>query len=107
LERVGSLAYRLALSPHLSGVHNVFLVLALRKYVADPSHVLEVESVPLHDKLSYEEVPIRIVDKKENKLSRRRYPMVKVMWSNHQSPEEVSWELEEIMRDKYPHLFAC
>jgi hypothetical protein len=32
--------------------------------------------------------------------------MVKVLWSNHQSPEETSWELEETMRDKYPYLFG-
>jgi hypothetical protein len=103
---VGSLAYHLALPPHLSGVHNVFHVSALRKYVVDPSHVLEVESIQLRDNLSYEEVPVTIVDRKENELRRRRIPMVKVMWSNHQLPEEASWELEGAMRNKYPHLFA-
>jgi len=106
LERVGSLAYRLALPPHLSRVHNIFHVSALRKYVADPSHVLEVETIPLRENLSYNEVPVRIIDRKENELRRRRIPMVKVMWSNHLSPEEASWELEETMCDKYPHLFA-
>ena len=40
LERIGDLAYRLALPPNLSGVHNVFHVSMLRKYVYDPSHVL-------------------------------------------------------------------
>jgi len=106
LDRVGPLAYRLALPPYLSGVHNVFHVSALRKYVADPSHVLEAETIPIRENLSYEEVPMKIIDKKENELRRRRIPMVKVLWSNHQSPEEASWELEETMRDKYPHLFA-
>jgi hypothetical protein len=47
LERAGSLAYCVALPPHLYGSHNVFHVLALRKYVADLSHVLEVSSIPL------------------------------------------------------------
>jgi len=106
LERVGSLAYCLALLPHLSRVHNIFHVSALRKYVADPSHVLEVETIPLRENLSYNEVPVRIIDRKENELRRRRIPMVKVMWSNHLSLEEASWELEETMRDKYRHLFA-
>jgi hypothetical protein len=106
LDRVGPLAYRLALPPHLSGVHNVFHVSTLRKYVADPSHVLEAETIPLRENLSYEEIPMKIIDKKENELRRRRISMVKVMWSNHQSPEEASWELEETMHDKYPHLFA-
>ena len=35
LERVGSLAYRLALPPQLVGVHNVFHISMLRKYVSD------------------------------------------------------------------------
>ena len=40
LERVGNVAYRLALPPSLSNVHNVFHVSLLRKYDPDPSHVL-------------------------------------------------------------------
>jgi hypothetical protein len=68
--------------------------------------MLEVESIPLGENLSYEEVPVRIIDKKENELRRRRIPMVKLMWSNRLSPKEALWELEETIRDKYPHLFA-
>jgi hypothetical protein len=70
---------------HLSGIHNVFHVSALQKYVTDPFHVIEVESISVHENLSYEEVLVRLVDKKENELHRRRVPMVKVMSSNHQS----------------------
>ncbi|XP_074300608.1 uncharacterized protein LOC141631897 [Silene latifolia] len=40
LERVGEVAYRLALPPNLSKVYDVFLVLQLRRYRNDPSHVL-------------------------------------------------------------------
>ena len=72
---------------------------------ADPSHVFEVEPLTLRENLSYEEVPVGIADRKENNLRRRIIPMVKVMWSNHQSPAEASWELEDEMRAKYPHLF--
>ncbi|XP_073051233.1 uncharacterized protein [Primulina eburnea] len=45
LERVGDLAYRLALPPALSGVHDVFHVSMLRKYHPDPSHVLPSDEV--------------------------------------------------------------
>ena len=41
LERVGAVAYRLALPPSLSGVHEVFHVSMLRKYTPDPSHVVD------------------------------------------------------------------
>ncbi|KZV40786.1 DNA/RNA polymerase superfamily protein [Dorcoceras hygrometricum] len=38
LEKVGTLAYRLALPPQMSAVHNVFHVSALRKYVPHPRY---------------------------------------------------------------------
>ena len=41
LERVGTVAYRLALSPSMSGVHEVFNVSMLRKYTPDPAHVVD------------------------------------------------------------------
>ena len=41
LDRIGAVAYRLALSPSLSGVHDVFHVSQLRRYIRDPSHVLD------------------------------------------------------------------
>ena len=41
LERIGVVAYRLALPPNMSGVHEVFHVSMLRKYSPDPSHVVD------------------------------------------------------------------
>ena len=41
LERVGTVAYRLALSPSLSGVHAVFHVSMIQKYTPDPIHVVD------------------------------------------------------------------
>ena len=45
LERVGTLAYKVALPPGLSKIHNVFYVSTLRKYVFDASHVVEFEPI--------------------------------------------------------------
>ena len=39
LERVDEVAYRIALPPALSRIHNVFHEFMLRKYIPDPSHV--------------------------------------------------------------------
>ena len=39
LERVGTVAYRLALPPSMTGVHKVFHVSMLRKYTPDPAHL--------------------------------------------------------------------
>ncbi|XP_073020923.1 uncharacterized protein [Primulina eburnea] len=107
LEKVGTLACRLALPPNMSRIHNVFHVSQLRRYVPDPSHVLEVEPLiiegNLGDELKYEEVPIRIVDTKEQVLRQRIIPYVKVQWSNH-TEREATWEVEEKMRKEYPYL---
>ena len=55
LERVGNIAYKLALPPSLSKMHNVFYVSLLRKYVFDPSHVLSKEPLDMKQDLTYEE----------------------------------------------------
>ena len=62
LERVGTLAYKLALPPSLSKIHNLFHVSTLRKYIYDPFHVVELEPIQISEDLTYEEVPVRIVD---------------------------------------------
>ena len=58
VERIGPVAYRLDLSEELSRVHNVFRISMLRKYISDPSHVLEAPEIELRDGLSYEEQPV-------------------------------------------------
>ncbi|XP_074298630.1 uncharacterized protein LOC141629548 [Silene latifolia] len=45
LDRVGEVAYRLALLPALNKIYNVFHVFELRKYVSDPTYVFEPEHV--------------------------------------------------------------
>ncbi|XP_077223986.1 uncharacterized protein LOC143858257 [Tasmannia lanceolata] len=104
LEKIEKVAYRLALPPSLSRVYNVFHVSMLRKYVADPNHVIELEPLNLREDLSFEEQPVRIVDCKDQVLRRRTIPYVKVQQRNH-SKREATWELEEKMRSKYSFLF--
>jgi len=55
LDRVGDVAYRLVLPPSLEGVHNVFHILQLRKYVKDDSHILYHSKLELQPDLSYTE----------------------------------------------------
>ena len=62
IERVGQLAYRLDLPPHLSDIHNVFHASMLRKYEPDPSQVIMWTEIPLREDLTYEEQPIMILD---------------------------------------------
>ena len=105
LDRIGEVAYRLAMPPSLSAVHNVFHVSMLRKYVSDPSHVLSYENLELDEDLSYEEKPVQILDRKEKVLRTKTIALVKVLWINSKS-EEATWELESDMRDRFPELFV-
>ena len=58
IERIGEVAYQLALPPALSRLHDVFHVSMLKKYLHDPSHVLSYESLDVDPNLTYEERPV-------------------------------------------------
>ena len=104
LERIGQVAYRLALPPALSAVHDVFHVSALRRYVSDETHVLSYEDLVLDETLSYEEQPVKILDRKDKILRNKTIPLVKVLWRNSKV-EEATWELESVMQSQHPELF--
>ncbi|KAL0556451.1 hypothetical protein IC582_004965 [Cucumis melo] len=97
LEQIGPVAYRLALPPSLSTVHDVFHVSMLRKYVSDPSHVVDYEPLEIDENLSYTEHPVEVLAKEVKMLSSREVPLVKVLWQNHR--------IEDDMRARYPELF--
>ncbi|KAK6143589.1 hypothetical protein DH2020_023937 [Rehmannia glutinosa] len=104
LERIGSLAYRIALPLAISGVHNVFHVSMLKKYIPNQSHILCYESLNIRDNLTYEETPFRIVDKIEKELRRKKVVLVKVQWRNH-AIEEATWEHEDEMCSISPTIW--
>ena len=68
MEKVGVVAYRLALLPDLSSIHVVFHVLMLRKHLSDSFHVLEVQPVEFREDISYEVQSVEIMDRKGGKL---------------------------------------
>ncbi|KAK5773466.1 hypothetical protein PVK06_049772 [Gossypium arboreum] len=105
IERIGPVAYRLALPPELQKMHDVFHVSMLRRYRSDPSHVITIENVEIRPDLSYEEEPVEILAREVKELRNKRIPLVKVLWRSH-SVEEATWEPEETMRSQYPHLFS-
>ena len=61
IEKVGPVAYRLALPPDLERIHNVFHVSMLRRYRLDPSHVVSSNTIELTPNLIYEEEPMEIL----------------------------------------------
>ena len=53
IEKVGLVAYRLALPSKLEKIHNLFHVSMLRGYRSDPSHVVSSEIFKLRPNLTY------------------------------------------------------
>ncbi|KAK6152942.1 hypothetical protein DH2020_012581 [Rehmannia glutinosa] len=102
-KRIGKVAYELDLPGEMSAIHNIFHVSMLKKYVPDPSHVIQPQTVQIREDMSYEEKPVEIVDREVKKLRNKYIPLVKVIWRN-QRVEEATWEREEDMRQKYPEL---
>ncbi|XP_021723972.1 uncharacterized protein LOC110691362 [Chenopodium quinoa] len=104
LQRIGKVAYRLALPMELSKVHDVFHMSQLRRYIPDKSHVLQPETIELDQSLTYKERPGKILDSKVHSTRNKNVNIVKVLWSN-QEYEEATWEAEDEMKKKYPELF--
>ncbi|KAK9065033.1 hypothetical protein SSX86_016416 [Deinandra increscens subsp. villosa] len=104
LEKVGEVAYRIALPPALSHVHNVFHVSMLRGYNYSPLHVVQYPLHRIREDLSCEEEAEAILEREDRVMRRKTIPFVKVLWKNH-SEREATWELEDSIRERYPHLF--
>ncbi|WMV38472.1 hypothetical protein MTR67_031857 [Solanum verrucosum] len=103
-KRIDNVAYELELPLELTTVHSVFHVSMLKKCMDDPSLIIPTESIEIKDSLSYEEIPVQILDRQVHKLRTKEVTSVKVLWRN-QFVEEATWEAEEDMKKRYPPLF--
>ncbi|WMV10285.1 hypothetical protein MTR67_003670 [Solanum verrucosum] len=104
LKKIGKMAYELELPADLAAVHPAFHISLLKKCVGDPASIVPLESVAVKDSLSYEDVPVEILDRQVRRLRNKEVASVKVLWRS-QSVEGATWEAEAAMKSKYPHLF--
>nr|GEZ09605.1 hypothetical protein [Tanacetum cinerariifolium] len=105
LARVGHVAYTLELPKELNGIHNTFHVSNLKKCLAEDDVVVLMDDIQLDDKLHMIEEPIEVVDREVKRLKQSRIPIVKVCW-NSQRGLEFTWEREDQIKKKCPHLFT-
>ncbi|WMV15201.1 hypothetical protein MTR67_008586 [Solanum verrucosum] len=103
-KRIGNVAYELELPQELAVVHPVFHISMLKKCIGDPSLILPTESVRIKDNLSYEEIPVQILERQVRRLRTNDVASVKVLWRN-QFIEEATWEAEKDMKKRYSYLF--
>ena len=104
LERAGTVAYRLALSPSMSIFHEVFHVSMLRRYTPDPTHVVDWGEIEVDMDGTFKEGPVCIMDSRDQVLRRKTLRLVRVLWQ-HRGVEESTWEHEDTMQTTYPFLF--
>lgn len=104
LEKISHVAYRLALPPSLSCIHNVFHVSMLKKYVADPSHVIDWQALQVEDAGDIHLKPLTIIERHNLQLCNRTIQQVKVLWDQY-GEQGATWEDENEMKLEYPYLF--
>ena len=103
LERIGTVAYRLALPPSMSGVHEVFHVSMLRKYTPDPAHMVDWGQIEVDTDGTFEEGLVCILDSRDQVLRRKTVRLVRVLWW-HYGVEESTWDA----RTRYePPIPSC
>ncbi|GJZ39156.1 putative reverse transcriptase domain-containing protein [Tanacetum coccineum] len=105
LAKVGTVAYRLELPKKLSRVHSTFHVSNLKKCLSNEPLAISLDEIHVDDKLHFIEEPVEIMDREVKRLKQSRIPIVKVRWNSRRGPE-FTWEREDQMKKKYPHLFA-
>ncbi|GKE44756.1 hypothetical protein Tco_1472040 [Tanacetum coccineum] len=105
IAKLGTVAYHLELPGKLSRVHSTFHVSKLKKCMADEPLAIPLDEIQVDDKLNFIEEPIEIMDREVKRLKQSRIPIVKVRWNSRRGPE-FTWEREDQMQQKYPHLFT-
>nr|GEX10017.1 putative reverse transcriptase domain-containing protein [Tanacetum cinerariifolium] len=105
LARVGPVAYTLELPKELKGIHSSFHVLNFKKCLAEDDVVFSINEIQLDDKLHMIKEPVEVMDREVKRLKPSRIPIVKVRMNSQRGPE-FTWEREDQIKKKYPHLFT-
>ncbi|XP_050916545.1 uncharacterized protein LOC127131676 [Lathyrus oleraceus] len=99
------MAYLVDLSPPLANLHDVFHVSQLRRYISDPSHVIQVDDVQVGDNLIVDVSPVWIEDWDMKQMYGKEIALVKV-FCGRPTDRSITWEREKQLRESYLNLFS-
>ncbi|GJS68525.1 putative reverse transcriptase domain-containing protein [Tanacetum coccineum] len=77
-----------------------------KKCLADPTLQVPLDEIQVDAKLNFVDEPVEILEREFKKLNRSRIAIVKDRWNSKCGPE-FTWEREDQMKLKYPHLFCA
>nr|GFC39238.1 putative reverse transcriptase domain-containing protein [Tanacetum cinerariifolium] len=72
--------------------------------MADEPLAIPLDAIQVDEKLNFIEEPVEIMDREVKRLKQHRIPIVNVRWNSRRGPE-LTWEREDQMQKKFPHLF--
>ncbi|WMV46200.1 hypothetical protein MTR67_039585 [Solanum verrucosum] len=102
-KRISYVAYELTMPTELAAVHPIFHIFLLKKYVGNLASIVPLKSVDVKDSLTYEEIPVEILDRRVCRFRNKIYFINGFVEESVR--EEATWEAEAAMMAKYPHLF--
>nr|GEW17504.1 putative reverse transcriptase domain-containing protein [Tanacetum cinerariifolium] len=76
LAKVGTIAYRLELPKQLIRAHNTFHVSNMKKCLSDEPLAILLDEVHIDDKLRFIKEPVKVMDRKVNRLKQIRIPII-------------------------------
>ncbi|GJX18143.1 hypothetical protein Tco_0218975 [Tanacetum coccineum] len=86
-------------------LYRTFHRIITKKCFVDEPLAIPLDEIQIDNKLHFVEEPVEIKDREVKWLKQSRIPIVKVRWNSIRGPE-FTWEREDQMKKKYPHLFA-
>ena len=104
IERKGNVAYKLQLPPEMSAIFDVFHVSQLKRCLRIPEEAIAPTNIKLQSDLTYEEKPIRVLEKMERVTQSNVIKFYKVVWNNH-SEQDATWEREDYLHEIYPTFY--
>jgi hypothetical protein len=100
---MGPLSYHVELLSKLLGVHNLFHVSQVKRFLNPPIDVINEDTIPLEPDMTYKAYPTKILSQQDRVTRNKTTRFYKVQWNDH-SEDEATWEHEDFLRSNYPDL---